>query len=138
MHIRFKVEQIERARAEHPGVRVVVHPECPEPVVDAADHAGSTEQIIQYVKAGPPGVYAIGTEINLVHRLHNDVQAEGKSAFCLDPIVCPCTTMYRIHPAYLAWVTESLVEGRTVNRIRVDDDTRTWATVALERMLSIT
>ena len=138
VHIRFKVEQIERARAEYPGVRVVVHPECPEPVVDAADHAGSTEQIIQYVKAGPPGVYAIGTEINLVHRLHNDVQAEGKSAFCLDPIVCPCTTMYRIHPAYLAWVTESLVEGRTVNRIRVDDDTRTWATVALERMLSIT
>ena len=138
VHVRFKVEQIEKARADYPGCRVVVHPECPEPVVDAADADGSTEFIINYVKSGPPAVYAVGTEINLVHRLHQEVQAEGKSAFCLDPVICPCFTMYRIHPAYLAWVTEALVEGRVVNRIEVDQDTREWATVALERMLAIT
>ncbi len=138
VHVRFRVDQIERARQEHPGVRVVVHPECPEPVVDAADADGSTEFIINYVRNGPPGVYAVGTEINLVHRLNEEVAAQGKTAFCLDPVICPCATMYRIHPAYLAWVTESLVEGRVVNPITVDDDTRKWARVALDRMLAIT
>ena len=138
VHIRFRTEQIAKAREEHPGVRVVVHPECPEPVVDAADADGSTEFIINYVRNGPPGAYAVGTEINLVHRLNEEVQAEGKMAFCLDPVVCPCATMYRIHPAYLAWVTESLVAGRVVNPIRVDHETREWARVALDRMLAIT
>ncbi|MEE9277604.1 MAG: quinolinate synthase NadA [Dehalococcoidia bacterium] len=138
VHVRFTVKQIENARREHPGCRVVVHPECPEPVVDAADANGSTEFIINYVKSGPPGVYAIGTEINLVHRLNEEIQDEGKTAFCLDPVVCPCATMYRIHPAYVAWVTESLLAGNPVNRITVDAETRRWATVALERMLEIT
>lgn len=138
VHIRFRVDQIERAREEHPGVRVVVHPECTQQVVDAADADGSTEFIINYVRNGPPGTYAVGTEINLVHRLNEEVAHEGKTAFCLDPVVCPCATMYRIHPAYLAWVTESLVEGRVVNPITVDDDTRKWARVALDRMLAIT
>ena len=138
VHIRFRVDQIERAREEHPGVRVVVHPECTQQVVDAADADGSTEFIINYVRNGPPGTYAVGTEINLVHRLNEEVAHEGKTAFCLDPVVCPCATMYRIHPAYLAWVTEALVEGRVVNPITVDDDTRKWARVALDRMLAIT
>jgi quinolinate synthase len=138
VHVRFKLEQIEKARAAHPGCRVVVHPECTEAVVDAADADGSTEFIIDYVKSGPPGVYAVGTEINLVHRLNEEVKSEGKTAFCLDPIVCPCSTMYRIHPAYQAWVLDELLEGRIVNRIRVDDETREWALVALQRMLAIT
>ena len=137
VHIRFRTDQIERAREQHPGCRVVVHPECPEPVVDAADAVGSTEFIINYVRNGPPGVYAVGTEINLVHRLHEEVAAEGKTVFCLDPVVCPCATMYRVHPAYLAWVTEELAEGRVVNRISVDQETRGWARTALERMLEI-
>ena len=137
VHIRFRTDQIERAREQHPGCRVVVHPECPEPVVDAADAVGSTEFIINYVRNGPPGVYAVGTEINLVHRLHEEVAAKGKTVFCLDPVVCPCATMYRVHPAYLAWVTEELAEGRVVNQISVDQETRGWARKALERMLEI-
>ena len=138
VHVRFRTDQIEQARSRHPGCKVVVHPECPEPVVDAADAVGSTEFIINYVREGGPGVYAVGTEINLVHRLNEEVAREGKRAFCLDPVVCPCATMYRIHPAYLAWAAESLVEGRAVNRIAVDDDTREWAQAALSRMLEIT
>jgi quinolinate synthase len=138
VHVRFKTEQIEQARRDYPGCKVVVHPECPEPVVDAADANGSTSFIIDYVHNGEPGVYAVGTEINLVHRLHEEFKDEGKTVFCLDPLVCPCATMYRIHPAYLAWVTESLVAGEVVNRIAIDDETREWATVALERMLAIT
>ena len=138
VHVRFNVDQIAKARAEHPGCRVVVHPECTQAVVDAADADGSTEFIIQYVKDGPAGVYAVGTEINLVHRLHEEVKQDGKTVFCLDPIVCPCSTMYRIHPAYQAWVLEELAGGRVVNQIRVDDETREWALVALQRMLEIT
>ncbi|QTX04239.1 quinolinate synthase NadA [Agromyces archimandritae] len=134
VHKRFTVEQIEQARAEHPGVRIIVHPECPMPVVDAADAAGSTDFIVKAIEAAPAGsVFGIGTEINLVQRLA--AEHPEHEIFCLDPVVCPCSTMYRIHPGYLAWVLEELVAGRTVNRIEVDADTTRDARVALERML---
>jgi quinolinate synthase len=136
VHERFTVEQIEQARAEYPDVTVVVHPECHREVVAAADLDGSTEYIIKVIEQAPPGsTWAVGTEINLVRRLADE--HPDKRIFCLDPIVCPCSTMYRIHPAYLCWVLENLVEGRVVNQITVDERTRYWARVALERMLEI-
>ncbi|MGO1319824.1 MAG: quinolinate synthase NadA, partial [Galactobacter sp.] len=116
-------------------VQVVVHPECPLPVVQAADEAGSTDVIRRVVEAAPAGAtIAIGTEINLVNRLA--AQHPDKTIFCLDPVVCPCSTMYRIHPGYLAWVLEELVDGNVVNQIRVPDATAADAKVALERMLA--
>jgi quinolinate synthase len=136
VHKRFTVAQINKARAEYPGVRVVVHPECPMEVVQAADEAGSTEYIIKVVEEAPAGAtLAIGTEVNLVRRL----QAEhpDKKIFCLDPVICPCSTMYRIHPAYLAWVLEGLLDGQVLNQIKVDDQTKQWARVALDRMLTV-
>jgi len=134
-HQRFSVEQITQARQQFPGVRVVVHPECRREVVEASDENGSTEYIIKVIEQSPAGtVWAVGTEINLVKRLAQE--HPDKTIFCLDPIVCPCSTMYRIHPAYLAWVLEELVAGRVVNQVRVDDETARWAKVALERMLA--
>ena len=135
-HQRFSVEQIERARAERPGVNVIVHPECSREVVAAADASGSTERIIQALAEAPAGsVWGVGTEINLVNRLAG--QHPDKTVFCLDPVVCPCSTMYRIHPAYLAWTLEELVAGRVVNRVAVDAETREWSLAALERMLAL-
>jgi quinolinate synthase len=135
VHRRFTVAQIEQARAEHAGVRVIVHPECPMEVVDAADEAGSTDYIRKAIEAATePTTFAIGTEINLVRRL--SAQFPQHEIFCLDPVVCPCSTMYRIHPGYLAWVLEELVAGRTPNRITVSDDVAVPARVALERMLA--
>ncbi|MFS2280174.1 quinolinate synthase NadA [Microbacterium sp. OR21] len=135
VHRRFTVDQIEKARAEHPNVRVIVHPECPVEVVDAADEAGSTDYIRKAIAAAAePAVFAIGTEINLVRRLA--AQHPQHEIFCLDPVVCPCSTMYRIHPGYLAWVLEELVAGRVQNRIRVTDAVARPARVALERMLA--
>ena len=135
VHRRFSVAQIDQARAEHPGVRVIVHPECPMDVVDAADEAGSTDIIRKAIAAADePTTFAIGTEINLVQRLA--AQYPQHEIFCLDPVVCPCSTMYRIHPGYLAWVLESLVAGEVVNRITVPADVAEPATVALERMLA--
>ena len=135
VHRRFTVEQIDKARAEHPGVRVIVHPECPMPVVDAADESGSTDYIRKAIQAAPgPTTFAIGTEINLVRRLA--AEHPQHEIFCLDPVVCPCSTMYRIHPGYLAWVLESLVAGTVVNRITVPHDVADPARVALERMLA--
>ncbi len=136
VHQRFSVSQIEQARREFPNVKVLVHPECPLDVVRAADLNGSTEFIIQQVESSPPGsTWAIGTEINLVSRLaktHSD-----KTVFCLDPQVCPCSTMYRIHPSFLLWTLESLVEGNVVNQIVVNDPVRTLAKAALDQMLVI-
>ncbi len=135
VHRRFSVAQIDQARAEHPGVRVIVHPECPMEVVDAADEAGSTDYIRRAIAAATePTTFAIGTEINLVRRLA--AQFPQHRIFCLDPVVCPCSTMYRIHPGYLAWVLEELVAGRTPNRITVSADVADPARIALERMLA--
>ncbi|MEJ1155864.1 quinolinate synthase NadA [Microbacterium marmarense] len=135
VHRRFSVAQIEQARIEHPGVRVIVHPECPMEVVDAADEAGSTDYIRKAIEAASePTTFAIGTEVNLVQRLA--AQHPQHEIFCLDPVVCPCSTMYRIHPGYLAWVLEGLVAGTVLNRITVAPDVAAPARVALERMLA--
>jgi quinolinate synthase len=136
VHARFNTRQIAQARADYPGVTVLVHPECRREVVQAADLDGSTEYIIDAVRAAPSGsVWAIGTEINLVRRLA--AEHPDKTIFCLDPVICPCSTMYRIHPAYLAWVLEALVDGQVLNRITVDEETAHHARVALDRMLAL-
>lgn len=135
VHKRFNVGQIEKARAEFPGVRVIVHPECPMDVVDAADEYGSTDYIRKAVAgATEPTTFAVGTEVNMVQRLA--AQYPQHTIFCLDPVVCPCSTMYRIHPGYLAWVLERLVAGEVVNQIKVDSKVSKTAEIALERMLA--
>ena len=136
VHKRFTVEQVECARRDYPGVQVIVHPESPMAVVDAADAAGSTDFIVKAIAAAKPGsTFAVGTEINLVQRLAN--QYPQHTIFCLDPVICPCSTMYRIHPGYLAWVLESLERGVVLNRITVPESVAAPARVALERMLSV-
>ena len=135
VHKRFSVAQIEKARADFPGVNVIVHPECPMDVVDAADSAGSTDFIKKAIAAATePTTFAIGTEINMVNRLAAEYPQH--TIFCLDPVICPCSTMYRIHPGYLAWVLEELVAGRVVNRITVAESVQDHARTALERMLA--
>jgi len=112
-----------------------VHPECPMDVVQAADEYGSTDYIRRAVAgATEPSVFAIGTEVNMVQRLA--AQYPQHTIFCLDPVICPCSTMYRIHPAYLAWVLEELVAGRVVNQISVAAEVQDNAKLALERMLA--
>lgn len=136
VHKRFTLDQVKSARENHDGIKVIVHPECTEDVADASDYVGSTEYIIQMVTNAPSGTkWAIGTEINLVGRLQEE--NPDKLIFCLDPVVCPCSMMYRIHPAYLAWVIENLVEGTVVNQISVDQETAHFAKLGLDRMLQI-
>jgi quinolinate synthase len=136
VHQRFKVDHIEAFRAEHPDGIVIVHPECAHEVVERADEVGSTDFIIRTVESASPGaVLAVGTEIHLVQRL--SAEHPDRTVVSLDPLICPCSTMFRIDAAHLAWVLENLVEGRVVNRIAVDDETAEGALVALERMLAI-
>ncbi|MCC3273887.1 quinolinate synthase NadA [Arthrobacter zhangbolii] len=136
VHKRFTTDQITAARQQFPGVRVIVHPECPMPVVDAADESGSTDYIRKAIEAAEPGsTFAVGTEINMVRRLA--AAHPEHTIFCLDPVICPCSTMYRIHPGYLAWVLEGLVRGEQHNRITVPDDVAAPARTALERMLAV-
>jgi quinolinate synthase len=136
VHKRFTVEQIQMARMRHPGVRVIVHPECPMEVVDAADASGSTDVIRRSIETAPAGsIFAIGTEINFVQRLANE--HPEMTVFCLDSVICPCSTMYRIHPSYIAWVLEALERGEVLNRITVPETIAIPARIALERMLSL-
>jgi len=137
VHQRFRPAHVEAFRAEHPGGIVVVHPECSHDVVALADQVGSTDYIIKAVAEAPEGaVIGVGTEIHLVKRL--DDESPHKTVVSLDPLVCPCSTMFRIDAAHLAWVLEGLVEGEVRNRITVDEETAAWARVALERMLATT
>ncbi len=136
VHTRFTVEQIAQARTAHPDVHVVVHPECTNEVVTAADSNGSTEYIKKLISEAPAGTsWAVGTEISLVNRIA--AENPDKTVFCLDTFVCPCSTMYRIHPAYVSWVLDGLLEGQVVNQITVDDKTRKFSRIALEKMLSV-
>ncbi|MEO7836424.1 MAG: quinolinate synthase NadA [Acidimicrobiales bacterium] len=137
VHQRFKPEHVAAFRAEYPAGVVIAHPECARETVALADEVGSTDYIIRTVEAAPAGTaLAIATEIHLVQRLA--VEHPDKTVVSLDPLICPCSTMFRIDAAHLAWVLENLLEGRVVNQITVDDATAASAKVALERMLAIT
>ncbi len=136
VHQRFRPEHVAAFRAEHPEGIILVHPECAHDVVELADDVGSTDHIICAVEDAPAGsVLGVATEIHLVKRLADE--HPDKTVVCLDPLVCPCSTMSRIDPMHLAWVLEGLVEGEVRNRITVDEATAEWARVGLRRMLAI-
>lgn len=137
VHGRFKPWHVERIRQEIPGVQVLVHPECMKEVVDLSDLDGSTSFIIKTVENAPSGSkWAIGTEVNLVNRLQQ--RFPDKEIHLLAPDLCMCATMYRIAPQNLAWAMANLVEGVVVNEIKVDDETKYYANIALERMIAMT
>jgi quinolinate synthase len=137
VHQRFRPEHVTAFRGEHPGGIVMVHPECAHEVVEMGDLVGSTDALIRGVAAAASGsVIGVATEIHLVKRL--DDESPDKTVVCLDPLVCPCSTMSRIDGPHLAWVLEGLVAGEVRNQIQVDGETAEWARVALERMLAIT
>ena len=136
VHLRFLPEHVKKVRESYPGIRVIAHPECRWDVCELADDVGSTEFIIKRVTEGGPGSqWAIGTEIHLVKRLAQE--NPDRTVISLDDCGCLCSTMYRISPQHLCWTLESLVEGQVVNCVQVDDETRRWAHLALDRMLEI-
>ncbi|CAN5753488.1 quinolinate synthase NadA [soil metagenome] len=137
VHGRFKPWHVDQIRKKVPGVQVLVHPECMREVVEISDFDGSTSYIIKTVENAPSGSkWAIGTEVNLVNRLAQ--RFPDKEIHLLAPDLCMCATMYRIAPQNLAWAMENLAMGNVVNEISVDDETKKWALVALERMISMT
>ncbi len=138
VHQRFLPEHADKVRAKYPGIQVIVHPECRLELCQKADAIGSTERLIKIIEDAPAGsMFAVGTEIHLVNRLGKRFAPLGKKVITLDDSGCLCTTMFRISPQHLAWALENMVEGRVVNRIRVQDDIKHWARVALGRMLEI-
>lgn len=137
VHGRFKPWHVDKVRAEIPGVKVLVHPECMREVVEISDLDGSTSFIIKTVENSPPGSkWAIGTEVNLVSRLQH--RFPDKEIRLLAPDLCMCATMYRIAPQNLAWALENLMAGNVVNEIKVDEDTKHFALIALQRMIDLT
>jgi quinolinate synthase len=136
VHQMFQKVHVEQFRAKYPGIKILVHPECPQEVNDLADVSGSTSKIIKTVEASPPGTkWAIGTELHLVNRLKQ--QHPEQEIHFLSPVVCMCATMYRIDLAHLCWSLENLRAGTPVNVLEVDDDVAKWSLVALERMLEV-
>jgi len=138
VHMRFLPGHVDKIRAQHPGIKVIVHPECRWEVCQKADGIGSTERLIKYVRDAPAGTkFAVGTEIHLVNRMGKEFAAQDKQVMSLDESGCLCTTMFRISPQHLCWALENLVDGNVVNRISVAEDVKRGARTALDRMLEI-
>lgn len=136
VHQMFQAEHVATFRKKYPGIKILVHPECPQEVNDIADISGSTSKIIETVRKAPAGTkWAIGTELHLVNRLKKE-HPEQEIHF-LSPLVCMCATMYRIDLAHLCWCLENLVQGHVVNQIIVREDIANWSLIALERMLTV-
>jgi quinolinate synthase len=136
VHALFRPEHVDEARVQYPEVKVLVHPECKQEVVDKADMAGSTAYIVDQVRNAPPGtVWAIGTEVHLVNRLRNEHPEQ--TIFVLSDCQCLCTTMTRIDLPHLCYVLEELASGNVVNRVQVDPEIRKHGLVALDRMLEL-
>lgn len=135
VHQMFKPEQIENFRRETPNGKVISHPEASYEVCQLSDYVGSTEFIIKTITDSEPGSqWLVGTELNLVNRLHQTLADENKTVQFMSPMLCMCSTMFRIDPQHLAWVLENLVEGHVVNRISVAEDVASNARIALQRM----
>lgn len=136
VHQMFRPEHVHQFRQRIPGIKILVHPECPQEVNDLADVSGSTSAILKTVQQAPPGTkWAIGTELHLVNRIKQ--QHPDQEIHFLSPVVCMCATMYRIDLAHLAWSVENLLEGEVVNSIEVDSETAANSLIALERMLEV-
>ena len=134
----FQPAHILKFRNQHPDGIVISHPECAFEVCRQSDYVGSTEYILKTVKAGAPGTrWLVGTELNLVERLAQEVKHENKIVQFMATTICMCSTMQRIDPQHLAWTLENLVEGKVVNRISVPEHEAGLAKVALERMLQV-
>lgn len=136
VHMGFHPRAVDQMRAEYPGIRIIVHPECSFEVFIKADDAGSTGYIMKTIRNAPAGsTWAIGTEVNLVNRLAKE--QPDKRVMLLGPDMCMCSTMFRIAPQNLLWSLESLAGGHVVNQIKVDPETARDAKLALDRMLAI-
>lgn len=138
VHQRFLPEHVDKVRERHPGIKVIVHPECRLEVCQKADGIGSTEKLIKIISEAPAGTkFAVGTEIHLVNRMGKEFRKDNKMVVTLDDSGCLCTTMFRISPQHLCWALENLVDGNVVNRIQVPAEVKHWSRVALDRMLEI-
>jgi len=139
VHMLFRPEHVDQARAQQPDIHVIVHPECRYEVCQKADSTGSTERIMQAIQNAKPGSHwAIGTEVHMVNRLAQEAKERGVHVRMLSDCQCLCTTMYRIDMPHLLWVLDNLVDGKVINRIEVHPEARKWALMSLQRMLDIT
>lgn len=138
VHQMFEPEQIDNFLEKYPETKVISHPECSFEVCQKSDFVGSTEYIVNTIANSEPGTrWLVGTELNLVNRLHERFQVDGKSVHFMSPTVCMCSTMFRVDPQHLLWVLENLVEGHVVNQVSVDETTAAEAKLALDKMLAL-
>jgi quinolinate synthase len=138
VHQMFRPEQIDRFLEKHPDTKVIAHPECSFEVCEKAEYIGSTEYILKTIRAAEPNTrWLVGTELNMVNRLADEVRHEGKEVHFMSPTVCMCSTMFRTDPQHLLWVLENLAAGIVVNRIKVNEADAHAARLALNRMLQV-
>jgi quinolinate synthase len=138
VHQMFQPVQIDNFLEKYPETKVISHPECSFEVCQKSDYVGSTEYIVNTIADSEPGTrWLVGTELNLVNRLNERFESEGKSVHFMSPTVCMCSTMFRTDPQHLLWVLENLVEGHVVNQVSVDSETAQQAKLALDNMLAL-
>lgn len=138
VHQMFRPEQIDYYLERYPDARIIAHPECSFEVCQKSPYIGSTEHILKTVREAPQGSrWLVGTELNMVNRLAEEMRPKGVIVDFMSTTVCMCSTMFRTDPQHLAWVLENLAQGHTVNPIKVPQWIAEPAKLSLERMLSV-
>jgi len=138
VHQMFRLQHIEKFREIHPEGLVISHPESPFEVCLNSDYVGSTEFILNTITQAKRNTkWLVGTELNLVNRLANEMKPEGKLVQFMSHVVCECSTMARIDPQHLSWTLENIIKDNPVNIISVPKKEAELAKLALDRMLEI-
>jgi quinolinate synthase len=138
VHQMFQPRHIDEFKQKYPETKIISHPEASFEVCQKSDYVGSTEFIIKTIRDAEPNTrWLVGTELNLVNRLHEQFKHEGKNVHFMSPTVCMCSTMFRIDPQHMLWTLENLVDGNVVNQIKVPADEADQARLALDRMLAV-
>ncbi|MBL7005849.1 MAG: quinolinate synthase NadA [Spirochaetia bacterium] len=139
VHQRFTTKHIERIRDEHPGIRVVVHPEVRESVAAAADSAGSTQYMYNIIQESPAGsIWGVGTEYNFVSR----VSADFPDKHIFPIFESRCGNMEKTNIKNLQNMLESITEAALQVQypdhiITVSESVRKDAAQALKNMIAI-
>jgi quinolinate synthase len=127
VHERFTLEEVIQSKAAHPDALVMVHPECPPEVIDAADEVQSTSGMIRVARESHVKTFLISTEEGLLHRLKREnpdktFYSVGSAKMCRGMKVTKLEDLY-----------QSLSKSQHV--IEVDEPVMHRARHALERML---
>jgi len=127
VHERFTAQELEGYRADHPGVKILAHPECPREVIEVSDFAGSTAAMIDYVRNRKPARALLVTECSMA----DNVAAETTGV----EFIRPCNFCPHMKRITLPKILDSLLYMR--EEVTIDPALAERARLSVQRMIDV-